>query len=72
MDWDTAAGQAIEAAGGHVETLAGAPLAYGKPGFKNDGCLAWGRVCLDRPSLIDGKKLRKPRSRARHGRHLRQ
>jgi len=23
--------------------LAGAPLAYGKPGFKNDGFLAWGR-----------------------------
>ena len=44
MEWDTAAGQAIlEAAGGRVETLAGAPLAYGKPGFKNDGFLAWGR-----------------------------
>ena len=44
MEWDTAAGQAIlEAAGGRVETLAGAPLTYGKPGFKNDGFLAWGR-----------------------------
>ena len=44
MEWDTAAGQAIlEAAGGRVETLAGVPLAYGKPGFKNDGFLAWGR-----------------------------
>jgi 3'-phosphoadenosine 5'-phosphosulfate (PAPS) 3'-phosphatase len=44
MEWDTAAGQAIlEAAGGRVETLAGDPLAYGKPGFKNDGFLAWGR-----------------------------
>ena len=44
MEWDTAAGQAVlEAAGGCVETLAGAPLAYGKPGFKNDGFLAWGR-----------------------------
>ena len=44
MEWDTAAGQAIlEAAGGRVETLAGAPLGYGKPGFKNDGFLAWGR-----------------------------
>ena len=43
MDWDTAAGQAIlEAAGGRVEALAGAPLAYGKPGLKNDGFLAWG------------------------------
>jgi 3'(2'), 5'-bisphosphate nucleotidase len=44
MEWDTAAGQAIlEAAGGRVETLAGDPLGYGKPGFKNDGFLAWGR-----------------------------
>jgi 3'(2'), 5'-bisphosphate nucleotidase len=44
MEWDTAAGQAVlEAAGGRVETLAGAPLTYGKPGFKNDGFLAWGR-----------------------------
>jgi 3'(2'), 5'-bisphosphate nucleotidase len=44
MEWDTAAGQAIlEAAGGRVETLAGTPLTYGKPGLKNDGFLAWGR-----------------------------
>ena len=44
MEWDTAAGQAIlEAAGGQVVTLAGAPLVYGKPGLKNDGFLAWGR-----------------------------
>jgi 3'(2'), 5'-bisphosphate nucleotidase len=45
MEWDTAAGQAIlEAAGGRVETLTGAPLAYGKPGLKNDGFIAWGRI----------------------------
>ncbi len=44
MEWDTAAGQAIlEAAGGRVETFAGAPLTYGKPGLKNDGFIAWGR-----------------------------
>jgi 3'(2'), 5'-bisphosphate nucleotidase len=44
MEWDTAGGQAIlEAAGGRVETLSGAPLRYGKPGLKNDGFLAWGR-----------------------------
>ncbi len=44
MEWDTAAGQAIlEAAGGRVETFAGVPLAYGKPGLKNDGFVAWGR-----------------------------
>ena len=45
MEWDTAAGQAIlEAAGGRVETLSGAPLTYGKPGLKNDGFVAWGRA----------------------------
>lgn len=44
MEWDTAAGQAIlEAAGGRVDTLAGARLTYGKPGLKNDGFLAWSR-----------------------------
>ena len=44
IECHTVAGQAIlEAAGGRVETLAGAPLTYGKPGFKNDGFLAWGR-----------------------------
>jgi len=43
MEWDTAAGQAVlEAAGGSVLTLDGAPLSYGKPGLKNDGFLAWG------------------------------
>ena len=43
MEWDTAAGQAVlEAAGGHVFGLDGAPLAYGKPGLKNDGFVAWG------------------------------
>jgi 3'(2'), 5'-bisphosphate nucleotidase len=46
MEWDTAAGQAIlEAAGGRVETTAGIPLRYGKPGLKNDGFLAWGHRC---------------------------
>jgi 3'-phosphoadenosine 5'-phosphosulfate (PAPS) 3'-phosphatase len=30
----------LETAGGRVETLAGTPLTYGKPGFKNDGFLA--------------------------------
>jgi len=43
MEWDTAAGQAVlEAAGGHVFDLTGAPLTYGKPGLKNDGFIAWG------------------------------
>jgi 3'(2'), 5'-bisphosphate nucleotidase len=45
MEWDTAAGQAIlEAAGGSVETLDGARLAYGKPGYKNTGFIAKGRT----------------------------
>jgi 3'(2'), 5'-bisphosphate nucleotidase len=43
MEWDTAAGQAVlEAAGGSVTTWDGAPLAYGKPGFRNPGYLARG------------------------------
>lgn len=44
MEWDTAAGQAVlEAAGGRVETTDGAPLAYGKPGFRNPHFIAYGR-----------------------------
>ncbi|TCH98556.1 3'(2'),5'-bisphosphate nucleotidase CysQ [Roseococcus sp. SYP-B2431] len=43
MEWDTAAGQALlEAAGGRVVDAAGAPLAYGKPGYRNPGFVAWG------------------------------
>ena len=43
MEWDTCAGHAIlEAAGGHVMTLAGAPLRYGKRGFLNPDFLARG------------------------------
>ncbi|WP_370151568.1 3'(2'),5'-bisphosphate nucleotidase CysQ [Ferrovibrio sp.] len=42
-EWDTAAGQAVlEAAGGAVVTWEGAPLTYGKPGFRNPGFLARG------------------------------
>lgn len=41
MEWDTAAGHAVLlAAGGRVETLAGAPLAYGKPERRNPGFIA--------------------------------
>ena len=47
MEWDTAAAHAIlRAAGGHVETLGGAPgapLEYAKPGFENPGFIARGR-----------------------------
>jgi 3'(2'), 5'-bisphosphate nucleotidase len=44
MEWDTAAGHAVlVAAGGSVSTLEGAPLAYGKAGFRNPHFLARGR-----------------------------
>jgi 3'(2'), 5'-bisphosphate nucleotidase len=44
MEWDTAAAQAVlEAAGGRVETLDGAPFRYGKAGFRNPGFVASGR-----------------------------
>ncbi len=44
-EWDTAAGQAVlEAAGGSVETLDGAPLRYGKPDFRNPEFIARGRA----------------------------
>jgi 3'(2'), 5'-bisphosphate nucleotidase len=44
MEWDTAAGQAIlEASGGAVRLMDGAPLRYGKPGFENPDFIARGR-----------------------------
>ena len=46
-EWDTAAGQAIlEAAGGAVRTLDGAPLLYGKAAkaYINPHFVAWGRA----------------------------
>lgn len=44
MEWDIGAGQAIlEAAGGTVETLDGAPLTYGKDGHDNPFFVAKGR-----------------------------
>jgi 3'(2'), 5'-bisphosphate nucleotidase len=44
MEWDTAAGHAVlAAAGGHVRTLGGAELAYGKPEFRNPHFIASGR-----------------------------
>ena len=43
MEWDVAAGHAIlSAAGGSVETMDGAPLTYGKPGFDNPRFVARG------------------------------
>ena len=52
-EWDTAAGQAIlEAAGGTVTTLDGAPLTYGKGSatYRNPHFVAWG----GRPLLTAG------------------
>jgi len=45
MEWDIGAGQAIlEAAGGVVETLDGAPLHYGKEGHDNPHFVAKGKA----------------------------
>ncbi len=45
MEWDTAAADAVlRAAGGHVRTLDGAPLKYGKPDFRNPHFMASGRA----------------------------
>ena len=44
MEWDVAAGQAVlGGAGGRVESLAGEPLRYGKPGWENPDFVAWGK-----------------------------
>ena len=44
MEWDTCAPQAVlEAAGGSVRTLDGAPLGYGKPGWENPHFVCTGR-----------------------------
>jgi 3'(2'), 5'-bisphosphate nucleotidase len=45
MEWDSCAPQAVlEAAGGAVLTLDGAPLRYGKAGWDNPHFVCWGRV----------------------------
>ena len=43
MEWDIAAGHAVLAgAGGRIDTVAGAALRYGKPGFENPHFVARG------------------------------
>jgi 3'(2'), 5'-bisphosphate nucleotidase len=43
MEWDIAAGHAVlDAAGGKVETVDGAPFVYGKPDFRNGHFVATG------------------------------
>lgn len=45
MEWDTAAGHAVlAAAGGQVQAPGGAPLAYGKPQFRNSFFIASGAL----------------------------
>ncbi|WP_142847389.1 3'(2'),5'-bisphosphate nucleotidase CysQ [Telmatospirillum sp. J64-1] len=45
MEWDTAAGHAVlAAAGGTVVELGGAPLLYGKDGFRNPHFVACGKA----------------------------
>ena len=45
MEWDVAAGQAVlEAAGGALLDPHGAPMRYGKPGYRQGGFVAWGRA----------------------------
>jgi 3'(2'), 5'-bisphosphate nucleotidase len=42
MEWDTAAGHAVlSAVGGSVEQISGAPLNYGKPGYRNPDFVAY-------------------------------
>jgi 3'(2'), 5'-bisphosphate nucleotidase len=49
MEWDTAAPQAVlEAAGGMVCTLEGAPLHYGKPGWENPHFICSGQPTVSR------------------------
>lgn len=44
MEWDTAAGHAVlAAAGGCVDDVDGAPLRYGKPGYRNHDFIAYAR-----------------------------
>jgi len=44
MEWDTAAPQAVlEAAGGTLRTMDGAPFGYGKPGWSNPSFICTGR-----------------------------
>lgn len=43
MEWDTASGHAIiNAVGGSITTMDGAPFLYNKPGFENGGFIAYG------------------------------
>ena len=44
MEWDTAGPQAVlEAAGGRLVDMAGAPLGYAKPGWENPPFVCLGR-----------------------------
>ncbi len=50
MEWDTAAAHAVlEAAGGAIFTMDGAPLRYGKPGWENPHFYATGQIVAATP-----------------------
>ena len=54
MEWDTAAAQCIvEAAGGHIYTLDGKPLRYGKPGLKNPSIITVGDPAFEWRPLLE-------------------
>jgi 3'(2'), 5'-bisphosphate nucleotidase len=57
MEWDTAAPQAVlEAAGGSVCTLDGAPLRYGKPGWENPHFVCCGLPDESSPACGRGRR----------------
>src|SRR3954470_6363103 len=54
MEWDTAAAQCIvEAAGGHIYTLDGKPLRYGKAGLKNPSIITVGDPAFEWLPLLE-------------------
>jgi len=60
MEWDTAAAQCIvEAAGGGVYELSGAPLGYGKPGLRNGPIITVGDAGFSWQSCLNNVSGRK-------------
>jgi 3'(2'),5'-bisphosphate nucleotidase len=54
MEWDIAAGDAVlRAAGGMVLDANGAPVVYGKQGFRSGSFVAWGAPSAQTPTLAE-------------------